>query len=353
MPKTMKAVRLHQAKDLRFEEVAFPPICKADEVLIKVKAVGICGSDLHTYLDGHIGDTPIETPMILGHEFSGIVEEVNGNALDGNEHPLQPGMRVAVDPAQPCFRCDLCERGHPNLCRRLHFCGIYPEAGCLAEYIYMPARCCFPLPDGLDAEEGALLEPLGVALHAINLTKLKLAESVVIQGAGAIGLLILQLAKLAGAAPVYVIDQFAWRLQLAKTLGADQIINFKENNPVEVIAQETQGKGVDVCIEAAWCDDSVNEGVMMTALGGRVLLVGISSEDQIQFSHSQARRKGLTIKFSRRMKHVYPTCIQLVQSHRIDLKSLVSHRFSLEQTPEAFRINTNYSQDIQKIVIHL
>ena len=150
----------------------------------------------------------------MGHEFSGIVEEVGSEALDGLGQPLRKGSLVAVDPAQPCFRCDLCEQGDPNLCRRLHFCGVFPDPGPLAEYIRMPARSCFPLPDSLDAEDGALLEPLGVALHAMDLVKIKLGESVVIQGAGAIGLLILQLAKLSGASRIYVIDQFPWRLEL-------------------------------------------------------------------------------------------------------------------------------------------
>ena len=353
IPQTMTAARLHGPRDMRVETIASPGEPRADEALIKVKAVGICGSDLHAYLDARIGDTLVEQPFVIGHEFSGIVEAVGSEARDGWGLPLRTGDLVAVDPAQPCYRCPQCEKGHPNLCRRLHFCGVFPDPGPLAEYITMPARSCFPLPERVDAEEGALLEPLGVALHAMDLVRIKLGESVVIQGAGPIGLLILQLAKLSGAARIYVIDQFPWRLELAQQWGATRTINFREENPVEIIQQETNQAGVALCIEAAWCDQSVNEGILMAGPGGRILLVGISSNDQIQFNHAPARRKGLTIKLSRRMKHVYPRCIDLAQSGQVDLKTLISHRFPLDKTPQAFQLNTDYADQVNKVMIQL
>ena len=171
----MFAARLHGPRDLRVEEVPLPG---TGEVLVRVKATGICGSDLHTYLDGRIGDTKLEAPLILGHEFAGIIEKT--------------GVRVAVDPAQPCHRCDLCERGHPNLCRRLHFCGLYPDDGSLAEFIRVPATSCFPVPDAIDDVSTAMLEPLGIALHATNLAKIRVGDRVAVLGAGPIGLLLIQ-----------------------------------------------------------------------------------------------------------------------------------------------------------------
>ena len=289
------------------------------EVLVRVRATGICGSDLHTYLDGRIGDTVLEAPLILGHEFAGV--------------RMDTGQRVAIDPAQPCQQCDLCRRGHPNLCRRMHFCGLYPDAGSLAEYIRVPARTCFPIPDSLDFASAALLEPLGVAMHATALAKIQAGDRVAILGAGPIGLLLAQTAKLAGA-EIYMHDPLAWRLEYARRLGA------------EVLPQE-----VDVCIEAAWGAEAIEHAMEITRPGGRVVLVGIPSEDRCAFRHSLARRKGLTILFSRRMKHTYSRAIELVESGQVDVKSLVSHRFPLAQAGAAFALNAAYQNNVVKIIL--
>src|SRR5215469_10176271 len=216
----MLAARLHGPSDLRVEQVPRPDSPEPGKVLLRVRATGLCGSDLHSYHDARIGDTRVEAPLILGHEFSGVVETVGSESEDGNFDQLMPGTRVAVDPAQPCGRCESCEQGHPNLCRRLHFCGNYPDGGSLCEWMHMPARSCFPVPDELNDVEAALLEPLGVALHAADLAKVRIADSAAIIGAGPIGLLILQLLKLAGADPIFVSDKFAWRLKAAEKYGA-------------------------------------------------------------------------------------------------------------------------------------
>ncbi len=346
----MTAVRLHGPRDLRVERVPRPAAPGPGEALLRVTATGICGSDLHTYIDGRIGEWVVQTPLILGHEFAGVVEAVGAEALDGNFEPLHVGTRVAVDPAQPCGRCEMCEQGHPNLCHRLHFCGLYPDEGSLAEYILMPARCCFPVPDTIDDACAALLEPLGVALHAIDLAKFRVCDSAAILGAGPIGLLCLQVARLAGAAPIYVIDQFPWRLALAAHYGGVPI-NFAEQDPVAAVMAATHGRGVDVGIEAAWADHSVQQTAEMARLGGRLVLVGIPGPDKLEMKHSTARRKGLTIRVSRRMKHVFPRAIRLVQSGAIDLLSIASHRFPLAQAPEAFALNAAYADEVSKIVI--
>jgi len=318
--------------------------------LLRITAVGVCGSDIHTYQDARIGDTVVETPLILGHEFAGVVEAVGQDGLDGNFQPLQVGARVAIDPAQPCGRCEMCEQGHPNLCHRLHFCGTYPDDGSLSEYMIMPAHTCFPIPEAMDDASAALLEPLGIAIHAVDLAKLRVADSAVILGAGPIGLYILQMAKLAGAQPIYVVDQFPWRLELAARYGGIPI-NFKETDPLAAINMATDGRGVDVAIEAAWADHSIQWAAEMARLGGRLVLVGIPGPDKLEMKHSTARRKGLTIRLSRRMKHVYPRAIKLWTSNAVDLTGIVSHRFPLEQTPEAYALNEQYADDVVKIVI--
>jgi L-iditol 2-dehydrogenase len=346
----MLAARLHGPRDMRAEQVPHCGPPGPGEVLLRVRVTGICGSDLHSYQDARIGDTPIQGPLVLGHEFSGRVEAVGADLLDGNFNRLETGMRVAVDPAQPCGRCELCEHGHPNLCRRLHFCGNYPDGGSLCEWMHMPAHSCFPVPDLVDDVQAALLEPLGVALHAVDLAKVRVGQSAAVIGAGPIGLLILQLLKISGADPIFITDKLAWRLGRANQYGGVPIAH-EEGKCVSRIASETAGRGVNVVIEAAWGDKSVAEGAEMACLGGRLVVVGISGEDRFDMKQSTARRKGLTILMSRRMKHTYPRAIKLAKEGRVDLLGLVSHRFLLRQAAEAFRLNAAYQDGVVKVVV--
>jgi L-iditol 2-dehydrogenase len=350
MTDTMLAARLYGPRDMRVEQIPCPGAPGPGQARLRVTAVGVCGSDLHTYTDGRIGEWVVQSPLVLGHEFGAVVQAVGPDALDGNFAPLLPGTRVAVDPAQPCGRCEMCEQGHPNLCHRLHFCGLYPDGGSLCEYILMPAHCCFPVPHTIDDAGAAILEPLGVALHAIDLGRLHVADSVAILGAGPIGLLCLQVAKLAGAASIYVVDQFPWRLELAAHYGGIPV-NFTTEDPVGAVLQATGGRGVDVAVEAAWADHSVQQAAEMARMGGRLVLVGIPSFDKLEMKHSTARRKGLTIRVSRRMKHVYGRAVKLVESGSIDLAGIVSHRFDLQRTPEAYALNAAYGAGVNKIVI--
>ena len=349
-PSTITAVRLHGPRDLRVDQVPHPGPPGPGDVLLRVTAVGICGSDLHSYKDGRIGDNILEAPLTLGHEFAGIVEAIGDDPMGGDFKALEPGMRVAVDPAQPCWRCEMCEDGHPNLCHHLHFCGSYPDDGSLVQWMHMPARTCFPVPDTIDDAGAALLEPLGIAVHAVDLAKIKVANSVAILGAGCIGLSILQMVKLSGAQPIFISDKFPWRLKVAEELGAIPI-NCDEVDPVQAVLNATGGQGVDVAIEAAWADHSVQQSAEMVRLGGRLVIVGISEDDRLVMKHSTVRRKGLTIRIARRMKHTYPRSIRLLNSGAVDLNRLISHRFPLEQTPEAFAMNTAYDDDVVKIIV--
>ena len=349
----MLAARLYAPRDLRIDTIDPPGAPSPGQALIRVKSVGVCGSDLHPYVDARIGDTVVEQPLIIGHEFGGVVEAVGDGALDGNNNPLRVGQRVAVDPATPCWRCEMCEEGHPNLCRRLHFCGLFPDDGALQERMLVDARSCFPVPDSISDAGMALLEPLGVALHAANLGKLKLARSVAILGCGPIGLMIAKLARMSGADPIYAFDCFAWRAEKAKTWAGVTDAWTLDVDPVERIAQISGGRGVDVVYEAAWADHSIAQSAEMARLGGRVVLVGIPSDDRIVMKHSTARRKGLTIVLARRMKHVYPRTIHLVTEQNVDLDALVSHRFPLTEADKAFALNVDYPDGIHKVVIDI
>lgn len=346
----MTAAQLHGPEDLRINQVAHPGQPADGEVLLRVTSTGICGSDLHTYEDGRIGDTAVQEPLTLGHEFGGVIEAVGDNAESGIFEPLSPGMRVAVDPAQPCGRCEMCDHGHQNLCRRLHFCGLFPDAGSLQTHMIIPAHTCFPLPDSIDNASAALLEPLGVAIHAVDLAKIKVANSVAILGAGPIGLYILQLVRLSGAEPIFVSDKFDWRLERAEEYGAI-IVNCDSQDPVEFVQNATNGRGVDVAIEAAWSDHSVQQAAEMARLGGRLVLVGIPGPDKMELKHSTVRRKGLTIRMSRRMNHTYPRAIRLAQSGKVDLTGIVSHHFPLNRAAEAFAMNKAYEDGVVKVMI--
>ncbi|HEX9998488.1 MAG TPA: alcohol dehydrogenase catalytic domain-containing protein [Abditibacterium sp.] len=328
---TQTAVRLHGPSDLRVENVPFSPQLARGEVLLRVLATGVCGSDLHPYETGSIGSTVLNSPLVLGHEFCGVVEEIGANVEN-----VSVGTRVAVDPAWVCGDCRECRGGNPNLCRQQRFCGLAPDDGSLRERIVAPARFCHPVSERFSDASAALLEPLGIALHATDLARIRIGSSVAILGAGPIGLCLAQTAKLAGAAKVWISDPLPYRQQFAAQFG---VLPLPENAEADVV------------IEAAWARESVQQAMEIARPGGTVVLVGIPFEDSVSFSHSTARRKGLTILMSRRMKNTYPRCIELVESGKVDLDALVTHRFPLEKTPEAFALNAKYAQEIVKIII--
>ena len=345
----MTGVRLHAPRDLRVEDLPDPPPPGPGEVLIRVTAAGICGSDLHSYNHARIGDTHVSSPLVLGHEFAGVVERCGEGAVAGDGRPLSAGLRVAVDPATPCGRCDMCQKGDTHICRALHFCGLFPDDGSFRETLVSPARSCFALPPGIDDEEGAMLEPLGVAMHAVGLCRIVPGETVALYGAGPIGLLILQLLRNAGAAPVYVVEPLPWRLSLALRFGGIPVNPAAD--PVAEIMRTTGGRGADVAVEAAWADSSVQNAAGSTVPGGRVVLVGIPAGNRLSLDHANARRKELSFLFSRRMKHTYPEAIRLVEKKLVDLRSLITHRFPLAELPAAFALNARYGDGVVKVII--
>lgn len=346
----MKALVLHAARDLRLTDLPDPAPPAPSDAVIAVKAVGICGSDLHIVQDGRIGDTVFERPLIIGHEFMGRVLAVGEDARDGHNQPLTVGQRVAVDPASPCWRCEMCEHGHPNLCLNHTFYGVYPDNGALQECMTVHARNCFPLPDSISDAAGTLLETLGIALHAVDLGHVALADTVAVIGCGPVGLLIQRVCKLAGAT-VYAFDKLAWRVEKAKAWGADAAFTVTGNEAVAHIARLTAGRGVDIAFEAAWADETTQQAAEMSRYGGRVVLVGIPGEDLLTMQHSTARRKGLTLSLVRRMKHTYPRAIQLAASGQVALDDLVTHTASLDDGAEAFAMNLEYANDVIKAII--
>jgi L-iditol 2-dehydrogenase len=215
------------------------------------------------------------------------------------------------------------------------------------------ARNCFPLPDDLGDRCAPLLETLGIAIHALDLSKLKIANSVAVLGCGPVGLLILRLAKLAGADPICAFDRYPWRVEKARAWGATHARTLDEGDPVKFIQQHTDGRGVDVAFEAAWADESVQQAADMLRFGGRLMLVGIPSDDMIRLRHTTARRKGLSLITVRRMKHSYPRAIRLATAGKdtLDLADLISHVMPLEEVGPAFGLNLAYAEGVHKIII--
>ncbi len=328
----MKSLRLHSPGDLRLHEEPVP-VPGEGEALLKVTAVGICGSDLHWLNEAGIGDDRLVKPLVLGHEFTALTEE---------------GARVAVDPAIPCGVCEYCKRGDPNLCESIVFAGHGNQDGALRQQMAWPKRCLVPIPDQISNEEGALLEPLGVAIHAVDLAHLRLGMSVGVFGCGPIGLLILQLAKLAGADRVLATDVLPHRLEIARSFGADETHLVAPTSLDKDVAR-LEKQGLDVVFEAAGENAAVEMAVAAARPGGEVILVGIPVEDRTSFTASVARRKGLTLKLVRRMKLTYPRAIQLVVSGKVDVHSLVTHTFTLEHAAEAFAVAAR--RDGLKVVI--
>lgn len=346
----MRASRLHGIRDLRLEELPRPEPGRG-EVLLRVAAVGVCGSDVHYYRDGAIGDQVAAEPIILGHEFSGWVAELGPEG----EANLEVGQLVAVDPAIPCGACEPCQRGHPNLCPDVRFCGTPPIDGVFAEYAVMPAENCFPLPPGLTPVEGAMLEPLGVAIHAVDLAHLRPGYSVAVLGAGPIGLLIAAVARASGASEIYMSEPLAHRREFALDYVADAAVDpyEEETDIVEEVARLTDGRGVDVAFEAAGADETPDQCAGAARPGGKVIVAGIPRDDRMRFTASTVRRRGLTIKLVRRMKHTYPRAIRLVEKGLVDVKALATHEFALERIAEAFDMVARYGDGVIRAVIQV
>ena len=284
------------------------PAVAAGSSLVEMTAVGLCGSDLHWYEDGGIGDATLSRPLVGGHELAGIIR---GGPRDG--------QRVALDPSIPCRHCDMCDLGHRNLCRNVRFAGHSNLDGGLQQFLPWPDDLLYELPDGVSDSEGAMLEPLGVAVHAVDLGHVPLGASVAVIGCGPIGLCLLQVARLAGASTVVTADPLAHRRAVAKALGASLVLDPASSDYARQLDDASHGVGVDIAFEMAGTDEAIAAAVDAVRPGGRVVLGGIPSTDRSSFPASTARRKGLTFVMVRRMKDVYPRTIAMVRDGRMDV----------------------------------
>ena len=339
-----KAVVLTALKTLAFEDVPMPKPAPG-EILLKLEAVGVCGSDVHYYQHGRIGDFVVEYPFILGHECAGTIVELGEGVKD-----LAIGDRVALEPGVPCGHCEMCVSGHYNLCPDVKFFATPPYDGCLMNYVAFPAEFAFKLPENVSTVEGALVEPLAIGLNAALTGGVKLGDTVLVIGAGCIGLVSLLAAKAYGATRVIVADVLDKRLEVASRMGAITI-NSKKERISEAVMRLTSGKGANVVLDCAGFSQTVQESVYSARANGKIVLVGLGADQIDGLPLSRISCKELTLTSIFRYKNLYPTAISAISGGFIDISGIVSNRYRFEDTPEAFRVASEQASEIVKSVI--
>ncbi len=341
----MKCVQLVEKRHLEVAEMPMDREPGPGEVMVRIKAVGICGSDLHWYMDGIVGEYRMPLPQVMGHEPAGEIVAVGPGVTT-----RKVGQRVAIEPAMACYHCEFCHAGKYNLCPNVKFLSAPPLAGCFREFVTVPIANASPIPDSMTMVQATIVEPLAVIMHMLELTPIRMNETVAVMGAGPIGLLTAQGARLAGAGKVFSVDRVAHRARLAKSLGADEGICSREADPVESILDLTGGRGVDVVFDAAADSETLINSLKVLRTGGRLCVVGISYETSPRLDWHLAMNKEINIQTIRRSNHNDDAAIALIAAGKIT-DGIVSHRFPLDKTADAFKLLEDYSDGVAKVII--
>lgn len=342
----MKAAYLTEKMKIVVRDDREIPVPQQGQALIKMEYCGVCGSDVHFYREGKVGDTPAPKDFILGHEVAGTV-----TALGEGVTNLKVGDRVALEPGYTCGKCEFCKTGRYNLCPDVQFFAAPPVQGALQEYVVHPADMCFKLPDNVSTEEGALVEPLAVGMHAASQANVTLGNSVLILGSGCIGLVTMLSAKARGASKLVVVDLFQKRLDMAKKLGATEVINAKEENVADRVREIFGPLGADIVFETAGAIPTIQQTPYYVKPGGTICLVGMAAESMANYNFNQIMMKEVTIKSVFRYRNLYPSAIAAIASGAIDVKQIVTHRFTFDESDEAFHNAVTNAQDEIKEVI--
>jgi L-iditol 2-dehydrogenase len=341
----MRVAELYQPHHFRLVDAA-PAEPGAGEIQVRVGAVGICGSDLHYFSEGSIGDTPCKYPMVLGHEPAGVVSKA-GPGVSG----WSAGDRAALEPAIYCYHCEFCLTGHHNVCSNIRFLSMPQDPGFFREFVNLPAANLLPLPAGLSLEEGTLFEPLAVALHSVKLAALEAGERVVVFGAGPIGLLTVAVLRLCGAGRIWAVEPVAARRDLALKLGADAAIDPAAVDPVRELLRETGGRGADLVIDCATRGESINQGIGAVRNAGRLVITGIPSAAREALDFHTMRRKELAVLNVRRSNHESETALEMLRDHRQVFAPMLTHTLGMDQIERAFTMLEHYSEGAGKVVI--
>jgi L-iditol 2-dehydrogenase len=345
---TMRAAYLTDICKIELAEAPSPGPPGEAEVLLAVEVVGLCGSDMHYYRTGRIGELAVEYPFVVGHELAGRVVEVGASVKN-----LSPGQRVAVDPLVWCGQCDQCLAGRQHTCRNQKFLGCPGQMpGCLQEQIIMPAASCVPVPDSMTAEAAAIIEPMSIGLYTQRLGGDIAGKTVGILGAGPIGLCTLAACRGAGVEQVYMTDIRPGRVEFAKKFGASWLGNPRETDIVGEISS-LQPLGLDVVFECAGMQETVDQAVDLLRPGGRLVLVGIPEAERLSVVISHARRKELSIQNVRRQNHCIVPAIEMLATGLVDIEAMITHRYDLAEIAQAFETVANYKDGVIKAMVRL
>jgi L-iditol 2-dehydrogenase len=318
------------------------------QVQVRVEAVGICGSDLHNFSEGAVGDTPCVYPVVLGHEPAGTVVQA-GPGVSG----WAAGDRAILEPAIYCYHCEFCRSGRHNVCLNLRFLSAAPDPGFFREFVNLPVRNVLPLPSELSFQEGTVAEPLAVILHSMKFVTLQFGETAAVFGAGPIGLMTALLLKLSGASRIWAVEPVAERRELARKMGADAAIDPVAVDPVRQILADTGGRGVDVAIDCAAKSDTTNQCLEAVRNAGRVVVTGIHAGSHFPLDFSPMRRKELTLFNVRRSNHESEAAVELLRAERTRFTPMLTHELPLAEIQQAFSKLERYEDGMGKVVIRL
>ncbi len=344
----MKSMVLTGLNRIEIADKPIPELLKSDEVLVRMKSAGVCGSDIHYYRSGNIGSQVVQFPFTLGHEGSGIIEKT-GNAVK----TLKPGDRVAIDPAMPCYNCDQCKTGRYHTCRNLKFLGSPGQSeGCLSEFIVIPSSSCFPIPENMTLDQAALSEPLAIALYAVRSAGPLAGKSIAILGAGPIGISVMLSAIAHGVGKVYMTDKIDERLALASEMGAQWTGNAEKSDIVrEILMEEPQQ--IDLVFECCGQQEAADQAVELLKPGGRLMIIGIPSFRRWSFDVDNLRRKEISIQNVRRQNGVVGETIKMISDGRLNADRMQTHNFSLDDAGKAFELVAGYREGVMKAMIHI
>lgn len=343
----MLAVKLTGIEEMEIVDVEKPSCPGPGEVLVKVKYVGVCGSDVHYYTEGRIGSQVVEYPFMVGHECSGKVISVGTGVAN-----LQEGDLVAIDPSVHCGQCEQCLHGRPHTCLNNRFLGCPGQMeGCLTEYLVMPAFTCYKVTDLMDAEEAALLEPFSIGVYSVRLADISTPDAqCAIFGAGPIGLSILLKLRASGFLNTGIVEPLNYRLEKASEMGAAWTVNAATEHVENRVSEFVPG-AVDVVFDASGEQQAIDNALKILKPGGKLVLVGIPASAQYVFNMDLMRRKEIAVINVRRQNHSLDEAIRLVASGKVNLKQMVTHYFQLRKTPVAFDMVSGYRDNVVKAMI--
>lgn len=316
------------------------------EIQVRVEAAGICGSDVHYFSEGHIGDTPCVYPMVLGHEPAGSVLSV-GEGVTG----WSPGDRVAIENQFFCYHCERCMTGRHNLCDRAQIMGSPEVPGIFRDRLNIGAINLLPLPPNLSFAQATLYEPVSIILHSMRFAQVGVGETVAVFGAGPIGLTTIAAVKLAGASRIWAVEPLPHRHALARHTGADAVLNPRQGDPVKEILKETGGKGVDLAIDCATRDDTINQCLNVTRAAGRVVVTGVPAEQRYPLEFHTLRKKELGFFTVRRSNHNGPAALKLLSERLSLFAPIITHHRPLDAIQQAFEMIEVYDDQVGKVVI--